>query len=122
MSPDLDCSLSLENVQRLGLPRKQTASNFIDFLNTENIPFRDAYYVKGTVVFLPGMKSHVGVEAKLHTFFILALGGGDGHLQLWLLYSRGYIARYPMNNRMGEAQILSSPFTEEKKTPSLCPE
>jgi len=64
---------------------------------------------------VPGMKLHVGVEAKLHAFFILALGGGDGHLQLWPLYSRGHIARYPINNRMGELQILSSPFTEEKK-------
>jgi len=63
------------------------------------------------------MKSYVGVEAKLHAFLILELGGGDGHdghLQFWPLYSRGNIARYPPKSRMGEPQILSSPFTEEK--------
>ena len=104
----------MKNVQYLDLLRKQTTSNFIDFLNRENIPFRDVYYIKRKDVFAPGTKSYVGVEAKLHAFFILALGGGDGHLQLWPIYSRGNIARYQLNNRAGETHILSSPFTEEK--------
>ena len=60
----------------------------IDFLHREDIPFRDAYYVKSKVAFLPGMKSCVGMAAKLHAFFIFALGGGDGHFQFWPLYSR----------------------------------
>ena len=54
--------------------------------------------------------------AKLHAFFILALCGGDGHLQFCPFYSRGNISRYPLNSRMGEPKILSIPFTEEKNT------
>jgi hypothetical protein len=74
-------------------PTSQITSNFIDFLNRKYIAFRDVYYVKRKVVFVPDIKSYVGVEEKLHAIFILALDGSDGHFQFWPLYSRGNIAR-----------------------------
>ena len=63
---------------------------------------------------MPGMKSYVGVKEKLHAFFILALCGGDGRFQFWPLYSRGNIARYPLNSSIGEPHILSWPCAEQK--------